>query len=164
MGENYKLPFNNRKVAQHYRRKWAADLLYINWKHILKIWRERCSEVHGSNKEEIGENKKKRYLEEIGYLQSINQNMLHSSNDWILDDIEDLQNYNSTKLQTWLYGAKIISNTNQRCIKQQIDMNRQQQIWHTGLSAPRDEQLEKGDLDFRRVIPVQILDCRGGHI
>jgi hypothetical protein len=39
--------------------KWASDLLSINWKHILKIWRERCLEVHGSTPEEMEKHTKK---------------------------------------------------------------------------------------------------------
>jgi hypothetical protein len=31
--------------------KWGSDLLYINWKHILKIWRVRCKELHGTTPE-----------------------------------------------------------------------------------------------------------------
>jgi hypothetical protein len=43
--------------------------------------------------------------------------------------------------------AKIISSNNQRELKQQIVRNRQQQTWSNEQSKPRDEPIEKGDLD-----------------
>jgi hypothetical protein len=50
-------------------KKWAADLLYINWQYILQIWRERCTEIHGINPAEIEQKTKIRCLEEIHYIQ-----------------------------------------------------------------------------------------------
>jgi hypothetical protein len=127
--------------------KWASDLFYINWKHILRIWRERCTEIHGNNQFEIEHNKKNRCLEEIRYIQSINMNLIHSNHDWIHEDIEELRNHTSQQLQTWIYGAKIISNNNQQKLKKQVKSNRQNQIWHRKKFKPPDEQIEKGDLD-----------------
>jgi hypothetical protein len=126
--------------------KWAADLLHINWRHILKIWRERCSEVHGSNPAEVEQNTKKRYLLDIKHLQSINQNLAHSPQDWILDDIEELQLLSSKNLHTWLYGAHIISRNNQQKIKQQRTLNHEQR-WYSAQNMPCDEPIKKGDLD-----------------
>jgi hypothetical protein len=127
--------------------KWAADLFSLNWKHILKIWKERCLEVHGDNPTVIEQNIKQRYFEEIQHIQSINQNLNHSNHDWILANLEDLQHYSSQNLQTWLYGAKIISRDNQQRLKQQKLLNSQNQIWHNNNSKPIDEPIEKGDLD-----------------
>jgi hypothetical protein len=103
--------------------KWAADLLYINWRHILKIWRERCTEVHGSNPEQIEQNTKDRILEEIGDLQANNTNIMQPSFSWILEDIAILRDNSSINLKTWLYGAKIISKQNQQQVKNRRHQN-----------------------------------------
>jgi hypothetical protein len=71
--------------------KWAADLLSIHWKHILKIWREPCLDVHSSSPDEIEQKTKQRYLTDIHHIQSINQNLSHSQHDWILEDIDQLR-------------------------------------------------------------------------
>jgi hypothetical protein len=59
--------------------KWAADLLYIYWRHILKILRERCTEVHGNNPEQIEQYAKDRILEEICDIQANNSDLMHTS-------------------------------------------------------------------------------------
>jgi hypothetical protein len=94
--------------------KWAADLFMLNWKHILSIWRERCIDMHGNNQAEIEINTKNRCLDEIRYIQSINPNLNNSNYEWLHEDIEALRNHTSKQLQTWLYGAKIISRDNQQ--------------------------------------------------
>jgi hypothetical protein len=75
--------------------KWAADLLLINWKHILKIWRERCIEVHGNSPNEIEQKTMNRCLKEIRHIQNVNQNLHNTNHEWILEDIEELQKHNS---------------------------------------------------------------------
>jgi hypothetical protein len=135
------------KLNQISAEKWAADLLYINWKHILKMWRDRCVKLHGNTPDAIEQNTKNRSLHEIQYIQSINQNLNHSPNDWLLEDIDELRNYTNKQLQTWLYGAKIISKNNQQQIKQQLQLNRQNQTWQSGQCKPHEEPIEKGDLD-----------------
>jgi ribonuclease HI len=127
--------------------KWAADLFYINWKHILKIWRERCLEIHGNNPVEIERNAKNKCLEEIIHIQSINSNLNYSTYEWIHEDIEELRNFTSKHLQTWLYGAKIISRKNQHQLKQQQQLNCHDPIWHRKNSKPNDEPIGKSDLD-----------------
>jgi hypothetical protein len=49
------------KITNTSAEKWEADLLYINWKHILKIWRERCTEIHGTTPEQIKKVQKSTY-------------------------------------------------------------------------------------------------------
>jgi hypothetical protein len=88
--------------------KWAADLFYIHWKHILRIRGERCTDTHGNTQADIENNKKNRFLEEIGYIQSKNMNLTHTNHDWIHEDIEELRTHTSQQLQTWIYNAKII--------------------------------------------------------
>jgi hypothetical protein len=79
--------------------KWGADLLLLNWKHILKIWRERC-EVHGKTPEQIEKVKQARLLEERRHIQTSNAKVAHSEHEWILEDIEHLADYNSMMLET----------------------------------------------------------------
>jgi hypothetical protein len=86
--------------------KWGSDLLYINWKHVLKIWRVRCEELHGTTPEQIEINKKLRQIEEIRNLQANNPNLAHTELEWILEDITNIQHYSSTNLETWLYEPK----------------------------------------------------------
>jgi hypothetical protein len=127
--------------------KWAADLLYINWRHILKMWRERCIDVHGSNPEQIEQNTKDRILEEIGDLQANNTDIMQTSFSWIQEDIATLRDYSSSNLKTWLYGAKIISRQNQQQMKNQRHQNSLHQLWHCERQKPIDTPIEKGDLD-----------------
>jgi hypothetical protein len=86
--------------------KWAADLFYIDWRHILKIWWECCENVQGKNPAEIEQNLQNRCFQEIQHIQSINQNLTCSNHDWILANREDLQDYSSQNLQIWLYGVR----------------------------------------------------------
>jgi hypothetical protein len=97
--------------------QWGSELLYINWKHILKIWRERCDDLHGRSPEQIEAFKKRRQLEEMQHIQKNNTNLEHTKNEWIFEDSNELLKINSKALATWIYGAKIISKTNQIKIK-----------------------------------------------
>jgi ribonuclease HI len=146
-GKAISLHLAKEKLHQISAEKWAAALFHINWKHILKIWRERCTETHGNNPTDVEQKTKNQYLEHIRYIQTINQNLHHSTYDWILEDIEDLRKYTSKNLQTWLYGAKIISRHNQSNIKQQLQINRQNTTWHNSRIQLSDKKIEKGDLD-----------------
>jgi hypothetical protein len=89
--------------------KWGSDLIFINWKHIFKIWRERWEENHGTTPEQIEKSSKTRLLEEIWHIQMINADLANSDHSWILEDIEALSDYNSKMLEAWLYSAKIIA-------------------------------------------------------
>jgi hypothetical protein len=73
----------------------------------------------------------KRYLIDIQHIQSINQNVSNSQHDWILEDIDELRLSSSKNLQTWLYGAKIISRNNQLNIKQQQRLHRNNSLWQS---------------------------------
>jgi hypothetical protein len=42
---NIHLTFN--KITEINAEKWGIDLLRINWKFILKMWRARCEDLHG---------------------------------------------------------------------------------------------------------------------
>jgi hypothetical protein len=64
-GKIVSIHLSTKKLHNLSAEKWAADLFYINWKHILKIWRERCGDVHGNNPTEIEQNLKKLCFEEI---------------------------------------------------------------------------------------------------
>jgi ribonuclease HI len=139
--------FTNNKIPHITAENWAAGLLHINWRHILKIWRERCLEMHGNNPEEIEQKTKERYLIDIQHIQSINQNVSNSQHDWILDDIDELRLSSSKNLQTWLYGAKIISRNNQLNIKQQQRLHRNNSLWQSTKFKPPDEPITKSDLD-----------------
>ena len=35
------------KIKDYNAEKWGGNILSINWKYIIKIWRVRCEEVHG---------------------------------------------------------------------------------------------------------------------
>jgi ribonuclease HI len=128
--------------------KWGTDLLRINWKYVLKIWRERCDELHGKTSEQNECYEKNRLIEEIQDIQQNNSNLAHSQHAWILEELDSLKNYSSKVLQTWVYGAKLISKRNQTQLKQKIRKNKEnEQLWYKTKTKPIDEPIEKGDLD-----------------
>jgi hypothetical protein len=128
--------------------KWGVDLLRINWQFILKIWCARCEELHGKTPEQNESYRKKQFLDEITDLQLHNLNLAHTPHAWILEDIDSLKTYNSKVLQTWVYGAKIITKRNQIKLKQQIRNNLEnEKLWYKIKNKPIDEPIEKGDLD-----------------
>jgi ribonuclease HI len=128
--------------------KWGVDLLRINWQFILKLWRARCEELHGKTPEANESYRQNQFLEEIKDLQMQNLNLAHTPHAWILEDIDSLKKYNSKVLQTWVYGAKIITKRNQIKLKQQIRNNLEnEQLWYKIKNKPIDEPIEKGDLD-----------------
>jgi hypothetical protein len=147
------------KITNINAEKWGSDLLYINWKHILTIWRERCEDLHGTTPEQIETNKKSRLYEEICNIQSKNQNLSHTENAWVLDDITQFQHYNSTNLQTWLYNAKIISGINQQKLKLQRQINSTTKIWNRAKLKPTGQPFEKSDLDPGEAPYYTIFDC-----
>jgi hypothetical protein len=59
-------------------------------------------------------NKKGRLFEEIKDLHAKNPNFVSTEHAWVLENINHLQNYTSTNLQTWMYEAKILSGINQQ--------------------------------------------------
>jgi hypothetical protein len=52
--------------------QWGVDLLSINWKNILDIWKQRNSETLGATETEKSEHRKKTSLEES---KSCNENI-----------------------------------------------------------------------------------------
>jgi hypothetical protein len=120
---------DKEKIHSMSAEKWGSDLLSINRKHILKIWKERCENLHSttSTTEQIETNKKLRLYEEIRNIQSKNQKLAHTEHAGVLVKISQFQNYTSTtgstNLQTWIYNAKIISGLNQRKLKLQRKRN-----------------------------------------
>ena len=48
--------------------------------------------------------------------------------DWIHEDIEELNKMDIAALESWLYGAKIITKINQRKIKQRAVINKENGI------------------------------------
>jgi ribonuclease HI len=147
------------KITNMTAEKWGANLLSIHWKHILKIWKERCKEVHGTTPEQIEQHKKECYLEEIQDLQSKNQNLAHTEHEWLLEDINQLQSYNSNNLQTWIYEAKIISGINQQKIKHQTQKHRHLTLWNKARLKPVTAPIEKSDLDPGEHITEILSDC-----
>jgi hypothetical protein len=128
--------------------KWGSDLLFINWKHILKIWRERCEEVHGKTPEQIEKSSKARLLEEIRHIQSSNTNLAHSEHNWILEHIDTLSEYNSKTLASWLYGAKIISKINKTKMQYHYKQNTARHLYSNSTNIiPLDKKIRKEDLD-----------------
>jgi hypothetical protein len=115
--------------------------------YFLKIWRERYLEVHGSNPDEIELKTKQQYLIEIQHIKSINTNLYHSHHNWLLEDVDQLKLSSPKNLQTWIYGAHIISQNNQQQLKQRHHLNRCNQILHNNKTKPCDAPLEKSDLD-----------------
>jgi hypothetical protein len=139
---------SSNKITDINAEQWGANLLRINWKFILKLWRERCEDLHGRTPAENECYQKKRILEEIQDIQSKNLNLAHTPHAWILDDLDTLQQFNSKVLQTWVYGAKLISKRNQSNLKQQVRNNKEyEQLWYKTKPKPIDEPIEKGDLD-----------------
>jgi hypothetical protein len=127
--------------------KWGADLLFLNWKHI-KIWRERCEEVNGKTPEQIEKGKQARLLEEIKHIQNSNAHVAHSEHDWILEDIENLANYNSKMLETWIYGAKLVLKVNKTKRQQSIKYNKARHQYRIiAVTQPAEKTIEKEDLD-----------------
>jgi hypothetical protein len=147
------------KIINMTAEKWGANLLSIHWKHILKIWKERCEEIHGTTPEQIEQHKKERFLEEIKDLQSKNQNLAHTEHEWLLEDTNQLQNYNSNDLQTWIYEAKIISGINQQKIKHHTQQHRHLLLWNRARSKPVTAPIEKSDLDPGEHITEILSDC-----
>jgi hypothetical protein len=128
--------------------KWGVELLKINWKYILKIWRDRCEDLHGRTPEQNESYKKNRILEEIKDIQSNNTHLNSTPHAWILDEMDKLQTYDSKALQTWVYGAKIIAKRNKIHIKQQVRNNKDiAHLWYKTKQKPIDEPIEKCDLD-----------------
>jgi pyruvate/oxaloacetate carboxyltransferase len=68
--------------------KWGVGLFFINWKHILKIWRERCEDTHGTTPEQIEKSLKARLLEATWHIQTTNADLANSDHSWILESIE----------------------------------------------------------------------------
>jgi hypothetical protein len=138
---------DKEKIHNMNAEKWGSDLLAIHWKHILKIWKERCEDLHVTTTEQIETNKKLRLYEEICNIQSTNQNLAHTEHAWVLADTSQFQNYTSTNLQTWIYNAKIITGLNQQKLKLQRQRNITTKIWNRAKLKPTAQLIEKGDLD-----------------
>lgn len=115
-------------IKQYNAEKWGAKLLEINWKYVLKIWRQRCEDLHGATKSEIDQLKKEKLLQEIAYIQSSNQELLTKRSEWIHEDIEELSKLDNTALEAWIYGAKIMTKINKKIIKQRAAINKEKGI------------------------------------
>jgi hypothetical protein len=100
MGEIIQHHLEVHQIKNLSAEKWGAGLLFINWKYILQIWRERCDDIHGKTAEQIEKSSKARLLEEIRYIQSINRDLVNSEYSWILENIENVSEYNSRMLST----------------------------------------------------------------
>lgn len=48
----------------------------IHWKHILKIWRQRCEDVHRATNTDIDQLKMDKLLQEFVHIQSSNKELL----------------------------------------------------------------------------------------
>ena len=123
---NSYLETNN--IKQYNAEQWGANFIAIHWKYILKIWRQRCEDVHGGTKSDIDKLKREKLLQEIVYIQSSNKELLIKKSDWIHEDIEELNKMDIAALEAWLYGAKIITKINQRKIKQRAVINKENGI------------------------------------
>ena len=69
---------NNFK--QYNAEKWGAKLIEIYWKYILKIWRQRCEDVHGATNSDI--DRLKRLLQKIVHIESSNRELLIKKSEW----------------------------------------------------------------------------------
>jgi hypothetical protein len=139
---------DSAQISNINAKKWGVNLLRRNWQFILKIWRARWEELHGKTTEANESYRQKQFLEEIKDLQMQNLNLAHTPHAWILEDIDSLKKYSSKVLQTWVYGAKIITKRNQIKLQQQIRNNLEnEQLWYKIKNKPIDEPIEKGDLD-----------------
>ena len=110
------------------RKKWGANLLAINWKYILKIWRQRCEDVHGVTKTDMDRLKKEKLLKEIEHIQSTNKELLTKKTEWIHEDIEELAKLDNSALEAWLYGANVVSKINKKKMKQRAEINKENGI------------------------------------
>jgi hypothetical protein len=134
--------------------KWGSGLLFINWKHILKMWRARCEETYGSTSEQIEQSAKSRLLEEIRHIQTSNADLAHSEHSWILTSIEELSEFKSTMLETWLYSAKIIVKANKEKRKQSFNHQSSKQLYSTSvhtksaLKVMGKEDLDPGEVEI----------------
>ena len=117
-----------RNIKQYNAEKWGTKLLEINWKYILKIWRQRCEDLHGATKDEKDRLKKEKLLQEIEHIQSTNKELLTKKSEWIHEDIDELAQLDNEALEAWLYGAKIVTKINQKKIKQRASMNKENEI------------------------------------
>ena len=93
---------------------WGANLLHINWKYIIKLWAVTCKEVHGTTNNEANIIKKEGMLEEIRHIQALNRELLLQDIKWLHKDMENIDKYGNTALESWIYGAKIAAKINQR--------------------------------------------------
>jgi hypothetical protein len=123
---NSHLESNN--IKPYNAEKWGATLLEINWKYILKIWRQRCEDVHGITKVDTDRLKKEKLIQEIKHIQSTNIELLTKNSEWIHEDIEELSKLDIAALEAWLYGAQILMKINQKKLKQRAIMNKENGI------------------------------------
>jgi hypothetical protein len=89
----------------------------------------------------------------------LNPSFSHTEHAWVLEDINHLQHYSSTNLQTWIYEAKVLSGLNQQQIKHQFKQNRSQKIWNQAKTSPIMQPIEKCDLDPGERDSVIPFDC-----
>ena len=129
-------------IKKYNAEKWGANLLAINWKYILKIWRQRCEDVHGATKADMDRLKKEKLLKEIEHIQSTNKELITKKTEWIHEDIEELSTLDNSALEAWLYGANIVSKINKKEKKQKAEMNKENGIIRNMF---RSKIKEKGD-------------------
>ena len=94
--------------------KWGMKLININFKYLLEMWELRNQEVFGTTPEQIEKNKVIQCLEEVKYIQEMNQDCSAFERDWLFEDIEELSKQNSNRLEIWLHGARIFAKANEK--------------------------------------------------
>ena len=112
--------------------------------YVLKIWRQRCEDVHGSTKIDMDMLKKEKLMQEIEHIQSTNMELMTKNSDWIHEDIEELSKLDNNELEAWFYGANIISKINQKKIKSRATVNKENGI---SIKVYGNKRKDKSDLD-----------------
>ena len=102
--------------------------------------------MHGNTQQEIESIKKERILQEIKRIQHSNKEVLQKESNWIHEDIKELEKLDSLALDSWLYGAKIISKINQKKIKLRSEYYKEEGIFHQIYRSKRDKkELDPGE-------------------
>lgn len=83
-------------------------MISINWNHTLEMWKVRYGEEHGTDAITIEKKKKERLMAEILKIYVENLDVNASDANWLLDDADILMENDSSRLEIWAYGARII--------------------------------------------------------
>jgi hypothetical protein len=126
--------------------QWCAQLLAINWKHILLLWQVRNTEVHGSTKEEATLIQKTKLIEEIIYLRNKYPDIQFNTRQLINKSRAELELLPVGMVATYLYSVKLVITAHRKHAKN-ARSNTISQYFPPSIPMTHKNPEDKSDLD-----------------